>query len=141
MMRGFLIFFVIASITCYGIGTVRAQGSPEKAAREAAEKWMLLWDSGQWEESYKELAEQTRKDNTPKQWYVYWYGVRKPLGKIKSRKLVEAEYIKSLPGEPGREGMILRYESSFEKKKLLNETFAITHEKDGTWRVAYYITP
>jgi hypothetical protein len=141
MRRSFLMLFIIAALTCYGMGTARAQDSPEKAAQESAEKWMPLWDAGQWEESYKELAEQTRKDNTPRQWYVYWYGVRKPLGKVKSRKLVEAKYIKSLPGEPGREGAVLRYESSFENKELLDETFAVTREGDGTWRVAYYITP
>ncbi len=141
MKRRFLIFFVIAALTCHGIGTARAQDSPEKAAQEAAEKWVPLWDSGRWEESYKELAGDTRRDNTPGQWYVYWYGVRRPLGKVKSGKLVEAKYIKSLPGEPGRGGAVLRYESSFENKESVAETFAVEREEDGTWRVTYYITP
>jgi hypothetical protein len=136
-----LILFVIAALICYGGGAARAEDSPEKAAQKAAEAWMPLWDSGKWEESYKELAESTRKDNTPRQWYVYWYAVRKPLGKVKSRKLIEAEYIKSLPGVPDRAGAALRYESSFENKGSVVETFAMMLEKDGTWRVAYYITP
>jgi hypothetical protein len=141
MKHRFLIFFATAALICYGIEVARAEDPPEKAAQKAAEAWMPLWDSGKWEESYKELAEQTRKDNTPRQWYVYWYAVRKPLGKVKSRKLVEAEYIKSLPGVPGQAGAALRYESSFENKESVVETFAMMLEKDGTWRVAYYITP
>ena len=141
MRRRVLISFVIAALICYGGGVTRAEDSPEKAAQKAAEAWMPLWDSGKWEESYKELAESTRRDNTPRQWYVYWYAVRKPLGKVKSRKLVEAEYIKSLPGIPDLAGATLRYESSFENKGAVVETFAMMLEKDGKWRVAYYITP
>ena len=141
MRHRVLVFFVVAALAGYAVGVARAEDSPEKAAQKAAEAWMPLWDEGKWEESYKELAEQTRKDNTPRQWYVYWYAVRKPLGKLKSRKLVEAKYIESLPGDPGRAGAVLRYESSFEKKESLVETFAMMLEKDGAWRVGYYITP
>jgi hypothetical protein len=118
-----------------------AEDSPEKVAQKAAEAWIPLWDSGKYEESYRELAEHTRTNITPRQWFVYWSAVRKPLGKLKSRKLVEAKYIKSLPGVPDREGAVLRYESSFENKESLVETFGMMREKDGTWRVANYITP
>ncbi len=142
-MNRLLSTLLIAIITCVGVGAGMARGedSPEKAARKAAEEWMPLWDSGKYEESYKELAEQTRKDITPRQWFVYWTAVRKPLGKLKSRKLIEAKYIKSLSDVPDREGAVLRYEGSFENKESLVETFGMMREKGGTWRVANYITP
>jgi hypothetical protein len=140
MKRCILSLIVLMSFVC-GLNVVSAEDTPVKAAQKAAETWMPLWDAGKHDESYEELAEDTKKSFTKRQWFVYWSAVRKPLGKLKSRKLVEAEYIKSLRGLPDQEGAVLRYESSFENKESLVETFGMMREKDGVWRVANYITP
>lgn len=123
------------------ISAVRVEDSPEAAAQKAVEAWAPLWDSGKYGESYKELAEHTKKNITQEQWFIYWTAVRKPLGRVHSRKLMEAKYLKSLPGVPDHEGAVLRYESSFENLKSIVETFGMMRETDGTWRVANYITP
>jgi hypothetical protein len=120
---------------------VRAENTPEQAAQKAAEAWMPLWDSGKYDESYDALAENTKQAISRRQWFVYWTAVRKPLGKVKSRKLVHAEYIKSLPGVPDQAGAVLEYESSFENRTSFVETFGMMREKDGTWRVGNYIIP
>jgi hypothetical protein len=125
------------ALGCFG--AVRAEDPPEKAARKAAESWMPLWDSGKYDESYERLAEHTRQRIPKTQWRAYWTVVRKPLGKLKSRKFIKAEHIKSLPGVPDQEGATLRYESSFENQASVAETFAMMREKNGTWRVASYI--
>lgn len=140
MKRCILSLIVLMSFVG-GLNVVSAEEAPEKAAQKAAEVWMPLWDAGKYDESYEELAEDTKKSVTKKKWFLYWSAVRKPLGKLKSRKLVEAQYIKSLPGLPDREGVVLRYESSFENKETWVETFGMMREKDGAWRVAHYITP
>jgi hypothetical protein len=119
---------------------VRAQDSPEEAARRAAESWILLWDAGKYDESYELLDQDTRAAVSKRQWFMLWSGVRKPLGAVKSRKLNRAEYIKSLPGAPDREGAVIAYESSFENKKGVLETFGMMRQKDGTWRVGHYLT-
>jgi hypothetical protein len=120
---------------------VRAEDTPEQAAQKAAEAWMPLWDSGKYDESYDLLAGHTKRNIPRRQWFVYWVAVREPLGKLKSRKLVSAEYIKSLPGVPDQAGAVLEYESSFENRTSLVETFGMMREKDGTWRVGNYIIP
>jgi hypothetical protein len=66
--------------------------------------------------------------------------VRKPLGKLKSRKPVETKYIPSLPGIPDQEGYIIRYDSSFENAASVSETVALIREKDGSWRVGHYLS-
>ena len=101
---------------------------------------MPLWDSGNYDESHEQLAEHIKQKIPKRQWFVYWTAVRKPLGKLKSRKLVKAEYIKSLPGVPDQEGATLRYESSFENQASVIETFGLMREKTGIWRVANYVT-
>ena len=141
MMRGLMISGFIAALLVCGFGVVQAEGDPpEKAAQRAAEAWAPLWDAGKYDESYQELAEHTRKNIPKRQWFVYWSAVRKPLGKLKSRKLIEAKYMKSLPGVPEQEGAMLQYESSFENKESVVETFGMMREKNGTWRVANYLT-
>jgi len=142
MKRYMVSYVVLVMLACgFSVDVVRAEDSPEKDAQKAAETWMPLWDSGKYDESYVELAEHTKKSIPKRQWFVYWSAVRKPLGKLKSRKLIEAKYLKSLPGVPDQEGAVLRYESSFENKESLIETFGMMREKDGSWRVANYITP
>ena len=101
---------------------------------------MPLWDSGKSDESYAELAEFTKKNFDKREWFIYWTAARKPLGELKSRKLISAEFVKSLKGIPDQEGAILQYKSSFEKHDSVLETFALIHEKDGTWRISFYLT-
>ncbi len=140
MKRCFLASFVAAILIVGAINSVRAEESPEKAAQKAAESWMPLWDAGKHAESYELLAQHTRAGISKRQWFVYWSVSRKPLGSLKSRKLKLAKYIKSLPGVPDQEGAMLQYESSFENKEAVLETFGMMREKDGTWRVANYLT-
>lgn len=113
---------------------------PEKTAQKVAEAWMPIWDAGKYDESYEELSESVKKKIDKKMWFIYWSAIRKPLGKLKSRSLVKAEFIKSLPGLPDQEGVVLEYKSSFETKEEVVETFGLIHEKDDSWRVGYYLT-
>jgi hypothetical protein len=135
-----LVSFVIAVLLTSIIGIVRADDqTPEKAAQQAAEAWMPLFDLGKYAESWEELAQHTKAHIDKRTWEVYLIAVRKPLGELKSRKLKRAEFIKSLAGVPDHSGAILEYESSFKNKKSVIETFGMMLEKDATWRVANYI--
>ena len=111
-----------------------------EATQKVLDAWMPLWDAGKYEETYVELSSETKKSIDPKTWFAYWTAVRKPLGKLKTRSLVKWEYLKSLQGMPDREGAIFQYQSSFENRESVLETFAMMREKDGTWRVSNYLT-
>lgn len=111
-----------------------------EAARKATEDWMVLWDSGKYKESYAELSSHTKKTVDEKTFSTYWMTVRKPFGKLKLRKILQIQLIKSLPGISDSSGAILRYLSSFEKQEDIFETFSLILEKDGVWRVAIYKT-
>ena len=124
-------------LTLSGVGLVHAV-TPEEAARSAADAWLVSWDANKYDDSYDELAEQTKRDVTRAQWLDYWKAIRKPLGAMKSRQLVGAKYFKSLPNLPDHEGAMLQYQTSFETKPSVLETLGMVREKDGTWRVANY---
>ena len=110
------------------------------AAQKALEDWTLLWDAGKYAESYKELSILPKKAFDEKAWSAYWTTARKPFGKLKSRKLLQIQLIKSLAGAPARSGGGFGYVSWIVKKENKFETFSVILEKDGIWRAASYNT-
>jgi hypothetical protein len=108
------------------------------AAQKAAEAWMLLWDFGKYAESYQALSAISKKAIDEKAWAAYWMTARKPLGKLRWRKIINISLIKSLEKLPDHSGAVLKYQSSFEDQKDVFETFFLILERDGSWRVLGY---
>jgi len=112
----------------------------EKAAVAVAEKWLTMVDKGKYAESWKEAAEYFKAAVKQEQWEQSLQVVRKPLGKLVSRKVKSANYKTSLPGAPDGEYVVIQFETSFENKKTGIETVTPMMDKDGKWRVSgYYI--
>ena len=66
--------------------------------------------------------------------------IRKPLGKLVSRKVKSASYATSLPGEPDGHYVVIEFNTTFENKKSGIDTVTPKMDKDGMWRVSgYYI--
>lgn len=140
MKHYFFTFIFAILLLVSAVGNAHAQDCPDKLAQNAVESWVSLWDAGKYDQSYGLLAQLTRDEIDKRNWFVYWSAVRKPLGALKSRKLKEITLIKSLPGAPDQEGATLQFESSFESRNSVLESFGMVKEKDGTWRVANYLT-
>ena len=64
--------------------------------------------------------------------------VRPPLGKLLSRKLKSRKQVKTLPGAPDGNYVVIQYDSSFEGKKEATETVTPMLDPDGIWRVSGY---
>ncbi len=112
----------------------------ENAAVTAAEKWLALIDEGKYAESWKEAAEYFRNAVKEEQWEQSLQAVRKPLGKLVSRKVKSKTHETYLPGTPDGEYVVIQFETSFENKESAIETVTPMLEKDGNWRVSgYYI--
>ena len=67
-------------------------------AIEAAQNWLKLIDEGQYSESWTQTAEFFRKVVNQQQWISSMEAVRKPLGKVLSRKVINSTYTTVLPG-------------------------------------------
>jgi len=66
--------------------------------------------------------------------------VRKPLGKVLSRKVINSTYTTLLPGAPDGQYVVIQFETSFENKHNAVETVTPMLEPNGQWRVSgYYI--
>jgi len=110
----------------------------EKIAVAGAEKWLGIVDEGKYAESWKEAAEYFRNAVKEDSWEQAVQTVRKPLGKLISRKVKTATYKTALPGAPDGQYVVIEFETSFENKKSAIETVTPMMEKDGTWRVSGY---
>ena len=115
-----------------------AEPLKEKAAVAAAEKWLSLIDGEKYGESWKEAAEFFRNAVKQEQWEQSMQSMRKPLGKLVSRRVKSKTYSTSLPGAPDGEYVVIQFETSFENKKSAVETVTPVMHKDGQWRVAGY---
>jgi hypothetical protein len=117
---------------------VLAQPASDPAAVKAAESWLSLVDSGTYEESWKAAASLFREKVTAAQWEDAVRSARGPLGPVESRKRVTAQFTRTLPGAPDGEYVVIRYETTFQKKKSSVETVTPMKDNDGVWRVAGY---
>jgi len=117
-----------------------AQSNPEaeKAAVAAADVWLKLVDTGQYEKSWQEAAEFFRNAISQDGWQKSTEAFRKPLGAIVSRTLKSTHYTTTAPGAPDGQYVIIQYDSSFQNKRSAVETVTPMMDKDGKWRVSGY---
>jgi len=112
----------------------------EQAAIAAAQQWLALVDAGRYDQSWKQAAEYFRNAVSKTDWRDSMRTERAPLGRLKSRKILRADYRTSLPGAPDGEYVVIQFATSFENKQAAVETVTPQLEKDGRWRVSgYYI--
>jgi hypothetical protein len=135
-----IVCLVVIGLVLAVIAPVGGSPEKEKPAVASAERWLGLVDQGKYAESWKEAATLFRNAINQGQWEQSLQGVRKPLGKLITRKIRTKTYRTSLPGAPDGEYVVIEFESSFENKKSAVETVTPMMDKDGKWRVSgYYI--
>jgi hypothetical protein len=110
------------------------------AAIESAKAWLQLVDGGDYSQSWTQAAGYLKKFVNEGQWKTSLGPVRKPLGKVLSRKVINSTYATSLPGAPDGQYVVIQFETSFENKHNAIETVTPMMESDGQWHVSgYYI--
>ena len=118
--------------------TAQAADKPEDAAQAAAETWLPLVDTGDYDGSWDAAAKLFQQAVTKDQWRQASSAVREPLGKLISRKVKSREYKEQVPGAPDGKYVIIQYDSVFENKASAVETVVPMVDPDGQWRVSGY---
>ena len=127
--------FALALLLCF---PAVAQTKPEDAAKQSADSWLALVDSGRYSNSWDDASQFFKAAVTKDQWQSALHTVRDPLGKTGTRKLMSATYTKTLPGAPDGEYVVMQYETAFANKSSAVETIVPMLDKDGNWRVSGY---
>jgi hypothetical protein len=119
--------------------TAPRHAEAEQKAAESAGSWLALVDQGQYARSWETAADYLKNSVDRKDFVKALNASRKPLGEVKSRELESKQYTTSVPGAPDGRYVILRYKTSFAKKKSATETVTPMLE-DKKWKVSgYYV--
>ncbi len=118
--------------------TAADEAAATKAASSAAEDWLKLVDQGDYQGSYVQASRASKSMVSAEQWSQGIGAGRKLLGAVISRQQKSATYTTSLPGAPDGQYVVIKYDTSFEKKKSAVETIVPMMDTDGHWRVSGY---
>jgi len=139
-MRRRVLALALAALLGSAAGGIRAAEGSEKAAEASARAWLGAVDAGKYGQSWDEAAALFRAAITRPEWEAALEKVRRPLGKLVSRKLRGAKFMTEIPNAPAGEYVVLQYDTGFENAPGKTETITPMKEKDGAWRVSgYYI--
>jgi len=100
--------------------------------------WLLVLDRDEYGKSWATAAESLQAAITENGWNAALEGARKPLGAVKSRRILDLKKANALPGAPDGEYLIIQFDTSFAAKADAVETVTFVKEKDGTWKAAGY---
>ncbi len=136
MLKSALICLSLAVALLVFVAPLQAQQNPvaEKAAQQSANTWLLAIDASKYAQSWDTASDIFQKAVTKEKWIAIAKQARDPLGKMKSRKLKLAQYLKSPKGEV----VTVQFNTEFEKKPGAVETVAEILGKDGKWHTAGY---
>jgi len=130
----------IGALLLAGLSAHAAETEAVSQARESAKSWLTLIDEAKYGQSWDEAASFFKSAVTKADWEKGARTARAPLGAFKSRKLNSATFVRSLPGAPDGEYVVIQFQARFENKAAAVETVTPMREKDGSWKVSgYYI--
>ena len=132
------IFFLVIISSFFLAPLSLADKEKEDTAYKVAETWLKIVDDGQYKKSWHSLAELLRQKVTKEEWAIELTNIRLTIGKLKSRTLVGARYVRDLPDAPKGEYVVVQYKSVFTLKASVLETAVPLLDKDGKWRVSGY---
>jgi hypothetical protein len=123
----------------FGASSSYPKVKPDPQAVAVANKWLSVFDAGNYSEAYAMLAARVRSagDAVEKQWVGSQRAKRTPLGRTLSRQFVEAYFARTLPGSPDGYYELLMYKTSFQHKAQATEGVTLTKES-GHWQVSGY---
>lgn len=105
-------------------------------------KWLALVDNGNYTDSWEAAAEALKTRFSQVHWVQRLHALREPKGGCISRRFIVSMYRDYPPGSDKDERIVIRFNTSFQNRKYAVERVALTHDRDGQWRVAAYrITP
>jgi hypothetical protein len=137
-MKTMFVILMTMLLVCFGFSQSWAGAETEKTAVSAAETWLSIIDGGNYSGSWNKASAYFRGAITERSWAVSLEGVRKPLGKLISRKIVNAQETNTLPGAPDGKYVVMSFKTAFAQKKSAVETVTFMLDTDGKWRAAGY---
>jgi len=110
------------------------------ASQQAAEKWLMLADQGNYAGSWNAAAIAMKAIMRQHEWVKVLEAVRKPLGAVKERKLSDIKVAKDPKGLPAGDYMVIVYETSFSGTPRAFELLTLQDSSTGWHVMSYFIS-
>lgn len=107
-------------------------------SQKSVDAWLALIDSGKFGESWDAGSTTFKMTISRKEWITALDALRKPLGAVKSRKIIDIGNAENPRGLPQGEYMVYFYETQFDNPSKTQELLTLSQERDGQWRVLTY---
>lgn len=137
-MKTTSLLLLLGMVLCCMFGQAQAGSDNENAALRSARAWLSLIDDGRYADSWQDASTYFSGAVSRQKWEEALTGVRRPLGKLVSRKVAKMKEATTLPGAPDGRYVVMTFTSSFEHKKTATETVTFIREMDGSWKAAGY---
>ncbi len=108
------------------------------SSSKAAEEWFNLVDEGKYGESWDQASLSTKMLLKRTEWITYLTAVRKPLGRMLRRTMLDQRIAHHPKGVPQADYMVFFYDSSFSNKSEARELLILQEGNNGTWHVFSY---
>ncbi len=115
-----------------------ASDERDAAAVKAAQTWLAIVDAGRYAESWQTAAAFFKNALAQDQLSQSLDAVRRPLGKVLSRRLLSKTFMTEVPGAPDGQYVVIQFDTAFENKASSVETVTPMMDPDGAWRAAGY---
>ncbi len=130
---------IVLLLTLVG-ARLEAVEKPEDLAQRAAKSWLTHLDAGKYGQSWAQSAKVFKTIVPRTKWEESMSGIRKPLGKLVSRRVQSREFSEKLSGSPDGKYVVIKFDTVFEHKTSAVETVTSVLDSDGVWRVSgYYV--
>ncbi len=117
--------------------------NPDKSADDeylaVATSWLKLTDEANYEASWKNANSSLQAQMPLKTWSDNLANTRSPFGKLVKRKLITGSYTRYLFSQPGKEIVVIKFNTDFEKRSDIKETVILTPDKDNRFKVSGYL--
>lgn len=104
----------------------------------AAEAWLKLVDQGRYENSWEAGALSFQLTISKKEWSKALDTLRKPLGTVVSRQLLEQRVAQNPKGLPAGEYLVIYYKTIFSNRADANELLTLQKQNNGQWKLLTY---
>lgn len=128
--------FIVAIVAILS-NACHADEKRDRAARFAV-SWLTLVDAKEYKKSWEEAAPFFKDKVSEEDWDNMVSAVREPLGEVKSREFLGAQFATTLPGAPEGEYRVIQFKTHLGDKPDFLETITLMKDEEDIWRVSGY---
>jgi hypothetical protein len=122
-------------VSLFSESTFSEDAKDKGNASKFVQDWLSLVDRGNYSQTWNDLSDVLKSAFTKVDWVNSLSSYHKSFGKLTKRK---QQYVTESSDPSIGDYLIFQYQSSFEKKNIVNEAVSVIKDRDGNWKILGY---